>query len=238
MAFKNAQQSRVMLGKLNLSGYTRSISAPSTVDMLDVTTLADTAKTFIPGMNTSTFSVDLLLDTDTTSGGEWDVVTTWKGTPQVLSYFPSGLTAGSECLLVQANEGSMAPSASVGDAVGMSIATQTDGGTDAGVSLLPITTFSGTGNSYTAVDNGALTSNGGVAHLHVTGYTSGSQVIKVQHSTDDNTYADLVTFTTLAGTTSERVVVAAGATVNRYLRVNISAGGSVATTFQVSFARR
>ena len=131
MAFKNAQQSRVMLGKLNLSGYTRSISAPSTVDMLDVTTLADTAKTFIPGMNTSTFSVDLLLDTDTTSGGEWDVVTTWKGTPQVLSYFPSGLTAGSECLLVQANEGSMAPSASVGDAVGMSIATQTDGGTDA-----------------------------------------------------------------------------------------------------------
>ena len=62
MAFKSAQASRVLVDHLHASGYTRNLSTNDTTDMLDVTTIADTAMAFIPGQNASTFSLDMLLD--------------------------------------------------------------------------------------------------------------------------------------------------------------------------------
>jgi hypothetical protein len=60
---QNAQKSRVLAGSLNWSGYTRSFGLDSTTDALEVTTLADTAKAFIVGQDTSSASFDILLDT-------------------------------------------------------------------------------------------------------------------------------------------------------------------------------
>jgi hypothetical protein len=65
--------------------------------------------------------------------------------------------------------------------------------------------------------------------------------VKVQHSADDSTYADLVTFTAITvAPAKERKTVAAGTTVNRYLAASwafTGAGAAHTATFVVGFAR-
>lgn len=92
--------------------------------------------------------------------------------------------------------------------------------------------LSGTASS---VDHGAATSFGGAAYLHLFSVTAGTAIVKVQHSTDDSTFADLITFSTTAAGTAERGVTAAvTTTVNRYVRANVTQGTAV---IAVNFVR-
>ena len=63
MAFKTAQASRVAVGLLNASGYTKGYSLTAQTIALDTTVLTDTAKTFIIGQDESSGSLDMLFDT-------------------------------------------------------------------------------------------------------------------------------------------------------------------------------
>ena len=113
----------------------------------------------------------------------------------------------------------------------------TDGQVGYGVIIDPLTAITVDTNG-TAVDNGASTANGGIAHLHITafsGLTSNSVI--VEHSTDNISFATLGTFTLATGLTSERLVIAAGTTVNRYVRVRDDVTGTGSCTRIVSFAR-
>jgi hypothetical protein len=86
-----------------------------------------------------------------------------------------------------------------------------------------------------AVDGGAASNRGAVAHLHAI-YASGvgkSLIVKVQHSTDNNTWADLVTFDTLTNPGSSRKLVADNTTVNRYVRA-IVAGGDITGSWVIA----
>ena len=76
----------------------------------------------------------------------------------------------------------------------------------------------GTVNSA-SVDNGASSALGCVGVIQVTSVTAGSAAIKIQHSTDNSVWVDLITFTSVAAAgapAAQRIVVAG--TVNRYLR--------------------
>ena len=91
-------------------------------------------------------------------------------------------------------------------------------------------------NSSTSYDNGASSANGGLANLHVTAVTGANPAtIKVQHSTDNSTWADLVTFTSVSAAVAQSIQVAG--TVNRYLRANFTIGATSSDTFVLSFAR-
>lgn len=88
--------------------------------------------------------------------------------------------------------------------------------------LLRKGTITGTSGDGTGVDNGALTSNGGVATFMVT-VTAGNVVQKVKHSTDNSTYADLATATSVGtGTDPAGQQVTVAGTVNRWLRQNFT----------------
>jgi hypothetical protein len=104
----------------------------------------------------------------------------------------------------------------------------------AGVLLQPLeaetTTFDGT-----SVDNTASSAFGGAAHLHVTAFTGTSGVCKVQSSTNDTDWSDLITFTTVSGVTSERTSVTG--TVPRYLRFAITTDSFTSMTVACAFAR-
>ena len=63
--------------------------------------------------------------------------------------------------------------------------------------------------------------------------TSPTLDAKITHSADNVTYADLVTFTQATGVTSEVKTVAKGTTVNRYLKVQYTVGGSNTPTISV-----
>lgn len=241
MAFQSSQKARVLAGILNLSGYATSVNLGWSQAMLDVTTLNASAKQMIPGMETSSGSIALLLDTDTTSGGEYDFVEgTWKTTqPQPLTYAPAGLTTGSPAILVNALETQAGGQVTASGVATIGLNFQTAIHTDYGTVLEDLTAITATGNG-TARDGTAATANGGIAHLHVTAYSGlTSNVVTIEHSVDGATsWATLVTFSTVTAKTSERVTVAAGTTVRRYLRVVDTVTGTGTNTRSVSFARR
>jgi len=238
MPFASAQVSRLYVGLLQFSGYTRSYNLSYQSEMLDVTVLTSTAKEFIPGMEMATFNVDMLLDNAATASSQFGILYTAKSTPQVVTLAPSGTTRGAETWQVQSNELNFNTSAAVADVVGVTAAFQSDGLVDPGVVLDPETAITIDTNG-TSVDNTAATSNGGVAHLHVTAYSGlTSNSIIIEHSTNNSTWTTLATFTLVTGTGSERLVIAPGTTVNRYLRIRDDVTGTGSCTRFVSFARR
>lgn len=96
-----------------------------------------------------------------------------------------------------------------------------------------LTSRSGNGNSEGAsLDNAASSSGGAHCDLHVTALALGGGtdvVVKVRHSADNISFADLATFTAVtAAGTAQRVTVAG--TVNRYLAISWAFTGGSAQT--------
>ena len=103
--------------------------------------------------------------------------------------------------------------------------------------LLPLATVSATGTG-SATNYGSATSSGGAGTLQVTAVdgTSPTADVKIRHSADDITYADLVTFTQATARTAERKTVSG--TVNQYLKATYTIGGTAPNvTLVVGFAR-
>ena len=158
-------------------------------------------------------------------------------------------TIGNKAFLMQSDELTYNISSPVADVVSVSADFQatTDGTTNltySGQSGVQLTTgasiaFGALGN-LSSVDNSASSANGGFAILHVPTNTVGGGVttIKVQHSADNATFADLITFSTVAASTKTSELKAVSGTVNRYIRATAStAGSSGAITFMLSIAR-
>lgn len=241
MAFTAGPKGRIFGGALALSGYVRDFNASFSATPIDVTTLADTAKVFIVGQDMSTASVNMVFDTDAAAGTQWALLTSYKGATTVTPYslMPQGATAGDVAWLFGANTTQITASAPVGGSVDLTMTMETDGATDWGVVIDPATAITADGNG-TARDGGAASSNGGVACIHATAFSGlTNDVVTIEHSVDGSTsWATLVTFATITAATSERVIVAAGTTVRRYLRVVDNVTGTGSCTRVVSFARR
>lgn len=238
MAFVSAHNSRLYVGLLQFSGFTRSVNLDYQSEMLDVTVLTSTAKEFIPGIESATVNVDMLLDNAATATSQFGILYTAKSTPQVVTIAPSGTARGAETWQVLSNEMNFSTTAPAADVVSAAVQFQSDGLIDPGVVLDPETAITVDTNG-TSVDNTAGTTNGGVAHLHVTAYSGlTSNSVIVEHSTNNSVWTTLATFTLVTGTTSERLVIAPGTTVNRYLRIRDDVTGTGSCTRFVSFARR
>jgi hypothetical protein len=131
-------------------------------------------------------------------------------------------------------------SAPVGDVVAANAEFQADGGISSAISLRDLSAATATTLSASH-DSASSSANGGFGTLHVTANSmNGNCVFKVQHSADNSTWADLVTFSTVATTvvTAERVSVATGTTVNRYIRATLTTAATGSVTYHINFARR
>ena len=240
MSSVSAQVSRVAVGLLNASGYTRGYSLSASTAALDVATLVDKAKVYIVGQDESSGSLDMLLDTIGTAGLQYATLTAQKATgPYPLTLCPDGFTTGQLAVMVNAHLGNFTGVAPAAAVVTCSAAFQSTGNFDVGVVLEDFTAVTIDGNG-TARDGAAASANGGVAHLHVSAFSGlTNNIVTIEHSVDGATsWATLVTFATYTGATSERVEVAAGTSVRRYLRVVDNVTGAGSTTRFVSFARR
>lgn len=240
MPFQTAQASRVAVGLLNASGYTRGYEVAAQSATLDATVLSDRQRVFIIGQDESTGSLDMIFDNAGTAGLQYAAITAQKATgPYPLTLCPDGFTTGALAVMVSAHLGNFTVSAPVADIVGCSASFQNTGMFDVGLVVEDFTAITADTNGA-ARDQTAATSNGGVAHLHVTAFSGlTNNAVRIEHSVDGATgWATLCTFTTYTGLTSERVEVAAGTTVRRYLRVVDDVTGTGTTTRFVSFARR
>lgn len=107
--------------------------------------------------------------------------------------------------------------------------------------LKPQATLSA-GFTGTALDNAASSSAGGCSVVQIgSGFTLGgytSYTVKIQHSTDNSSWSDLITFTTFTALGAQYAAVTG--TVNRYLRATaalVGSGTSPSIPISVMFAR-
>jgi len=248
--FRHGKGTVVLSNQYDLSGYLNSLTHTNAVEIPETTTFGSTDRSYITGHTDGSVSFEGLFDgttNGTTVGATADGVdkilsdALGSDTARVMSVAGDGAAIGRRAVLVNAKSTSYEVTSPLTDVVAISGEAVADSGLDYGVWLAGNTSVSTTLNA-TSVDNAALSTNGGVAHLHVTANTrNGTTVAKVQSSADNSTWADLVTFATISTTTvtSERVVVAAGTSVPRYLRAQVTPAGSTgALTVSIAFSRR
>lgn len=214
----------------DLTGYLRSLSNSAEVETAETTTFSDDDKTYVPGLADATLSAEGLFDA--TFDGELSTIT-GSGTKSVWSVYPGGDGVGTPGRGYSLDVTSAERTAEIGDVVMVSIEGQSSVGTEPITShhALAQRTASGTA---TVVDNGAASSNGGVGYLHATA-ASGTAVIKVQHSSDNVTFVDLVTIGTVTASARSFRTTVAGA-VNRYTRAVYTITSGTAT-FVAGFGR-
>ena len=239
MAFINSNQTTMIYGTNALAAYLRSVSPSASVEMLDVTTLADTSKTFTPGLEDFSLSIEGLFDTDTAAGSIWANITAALGSATVTptSVAPTGFAVGNSVWVLPARTINYEVSSAVADVVGFSMSFGAGSPASVGVSLTDLTAFTSSGNGAT-VDNSVATSSGAIAQLHCTAAsgTTPATVFTIQHSTNGSTWTTLQAFTTITSTTSQ--VINITGTVNRYARVIHTVSGTTPSfTCQVSLAR-
>jgi len=239
----NTVNSKLVVNQYDISSLLREISREASFGTYDNTTLGQSSRTKQLGISTGGVQVSGLFTRAT--GEAYDVFSSALGsaTPKIATVYPEGFTAGYPAELCYANESKFDDSVKYDDLTSVSAYLESaEDAVDFGVSLQDLAAVTGTGNG-TDVDNGAATTNGGVAVLHTTAIAGASPSVtwKVQHSTDGSTWADLsgATFTAQTAAGAQRLEVAAGTTVNRHLRAVRTFGGTTTSiTSTLAFARR
>lgn len=238
MAFQSGKGASVLHNTIDLSTFFKKAAIETTMGALETTTFTATGRTFIASL---------------LGGGKLQLDGYWDGSANaadvilqaalgaadpVITYGPMGTTLGNLAKLMAGLEERYSIEEAVDQVCAISAQIQPDGGIDGGVYLHPLQLESANVNTA-SVDNLAGTTNGGVGHLHVTAVNAlTTATVKVQHSTDNATWADLITFTAVTGVTQQRVIVAAGTTVNRYTRTTLTGLTGTSLTYATAFARR
>lgn len=235
MAFVHGKSTTVYLGQYDLTGFCDTADISQAMEPAETTTFGSSAKTFIAGLRDGTIS--LSGNADYASGAIDDVLNAATDGSQKYVTIGTGTEAvGSRCKLATIRQTQYGQSIPVGDKVTWSADLQADGGIDGNGVILHIKEAETGTENGASVDNGAASTNGYAALLHVFVDNITSVTVKVQHSTDNSSWADLCTFTAFSGVGSE--IKTGTGTVNRYVRYIISAFTGTSTTFAVAFARR
>lgn len=241
--FRHGKNTAILYSQYNLSSFLNEVSSSTEVETGETTAFGQNSKTYVVGLNDGTMSASGLFEATSTAGSEGvdPVISASLGsdTDGVLTYAMSGLTVGQPAKIAAVQSTSYEVSSPVGDVVSISAEFQANGGIQTGLILASGTVSTATTTNGTAQDNAASSANGGVANFHVTANANGgSTTLKVQHSADNSTWADLsgVTITAGANTrTSGRVAVSG--TVNRYVRGVAVTASTGAITYHIAFAR-
>lgn len=238
MSMTHGKGTAVLFNQYDLSSYCDNADIAGSVEVAETTTYGTTgsAKTYIVGLKDSTLA--LTGKADFASGASDAILVASHGASanDVVTVGLEGTTIGSRCKMGAAIQTGYTITAPVADVVSWSADSQLTGPLDTGHFLHALGPETGVGN-YTSVDGAAASTGGYAGHLHVTAMTGTSATIKLQHSTDNSTFADLAAFTAVTGVTKERI--SGTGTVNRYLRAAITAVTSLTSiTFAVAGARR
>lgn len=242
MATPHGKHTRILVDEFNLSTYFNELTTTREQELAEATGFGANGKTWLLGQQDGSLSASGFWDP--AAGGSDVVLAAALGasSAKVVTISREAFDAvGDGAELLSAHETTYETSSTTEDAVATSAEFQaTDGGVNRGVVLHAMEAET-TDNNEASVDNLAASANGGVAHLHATAFSGFTGVvIKVQHSTDNfsASIVDLVTFANLTAAGKERVVVAAGTTVHRYLRASTDVSGAGSITYAVAFARR
>lgn len=245
MAKQRGINTSILIDKYDFSNLFKTFDGQLTVDPFDSTGFQDTAKTYIlDGFNMGKISLEGFYEHDGATVNKVDNIlraALGSTTKKILTISPLNADVlGNYCFLAEADLLNLTVSDPASGLLMENAEFQSSSGLESGVILQPLTPLTATGNG-TGVDNLVATADGGSAHLHITTASGTSPTFdgKVQHSVDNSVWVDLVTFTQATAATSQRVEVAPGTTVRRYLRAIRTIGGtSPSFTVAISFARK
>jgi hypothetical protein len=237
--FRHGKNTTVLSDDFDLTTYLNSASISASIETPETTTFGTSDRTYIVGHNEGNISLEGLFEGSADSADSIFAAALGNTTDKVISVSTDSTSVGGRATLVSSAQTSYEISSPLTDVVSVSAEAIANGGLDYGIWLGCKSAITST-STGTSVDNTAASTNGAVAHLHITANTrSGTTVAKIQHSSDNSTFADLTTFTTIAigDTTHERKIVTG--TVNRYVRAVVTpAAGSGSITFSIAFSRR
>jgi hypothetical protein len=228
----------VLVGGYDLSGYANQFEAVKEYDELDGSAFIDTGENSFAGLAKGTLTVQALLDG--AANTSYAALNAPGGyTAKVLSILlgqNAAPTIGDPALCLYALQFSFTTPLAARNAVLANISASSAGGelVDFGALIQAYTTITTTTN-FTSIDNSASSSNGGTGYLHVvTPTTTDTYAVKLQHSTDNNSWADLSPAFTANGQTrtSERIEISG--TINRYVRAVATRTGAAGNSFKLA----
>jgi len=246
--FIHGKGTSVLLDEFDLSAYFNSVDVSHSIETAETTSFGASAKSYIVGLRDGTLSLSGMWAADTDgSDEEVSAILGSATTPLVTVLYDSG-TIGNRATISKAHATSYSISSPVADVVTITadFNSSTDGtanvtlGLAQGVQLTAGASIAfGSLGDLASVDNTASSANGGMANLHVTANDlDDACTIKIQDSTDDSTFADLITFSSVSSATATTEQKAVSGTVNRYLRATASSSAtSGSITFHIAFAR-
>lgn len=237
MAFLHGRGSAVYFGGIDLSPYLNSASLSASCETADTSTFGSTWTSAIPGIQSATLSTGGFYDPGLTT-----LDTNLAADQGVLTFVPGNATAvGDMARMLLVTATSYERSSSVGDAVTFSWEAMSQAPVIPGRVLHPNgeDTNTTTGSSR---NDGAATTTGWTAQLHVFLVDGGSWVIKLEDSADNSSWSDVSggAFTAATTVTAQRLQSAAGATLRRYVRYTATrTGGSAGQgiTFALIYGR-
>lgn len=213
----------LLVAEYDISGDVGAItSAETRRSTLDVTAIDKSAVERITGLRDG--SLGFASFWNITAGQAEPVLSALPTTDRICTVFLSS-TLGDAAASIKGKQLNYAVTRGQDGSLGASTDVQANGlgmGLEWGVTLTTgkETRATGTVNG-TGVDGTAQSTYGWAAYLHVISIASGTMGVKLQDSTDDNTYNDLTGggFTNVTAATSERIAGSSTATVERYVRL-------------------
>lgn len=233
MAFKHGKDTEIWLNGSDVSSFFNSADFSVDVDTAETTTFKNDWKTHLVGQSGASVDTGGLYDPTFTNVSS----TLNVATGAVLSVLPAGGAAvGDNARLVSVLSTSFKESSPVGDVVAFQWSVLASGPVAFGKVLKPLASVTLDGNG-TSVDNGAQTTAGAVAHLHVTSVSAADSIIVyIEDSADNTAWATIGTFASKTAAGAERISIAG--TVRRYVRARWDVTGTaVDITFSAALAR-
>jgi hypothetical protein len=234
--FTHGKNAKVLMNGADLSAYFSKINVKASAETAEVSTLGSTSKSYIPGLQDATLSLDGYWSGDV-AGAEADLSSKF-GSNATWTFIWQTDAVGAFGSAATTIETSYEIGAEIGGAVSITAEGQSTVSQEYVVVLNPLSAKTATGTG-TQVDNTTSTANGSASYLHVTAAsgTTPNLVAKTQHSVDGSTWVDLATFTAVTAAPASQRVATTG-TVNRYLRAQFTiTGTSPSFTFHLSTAR-
>lgn len=240
MAKASGRDNRILIRQFDVSSYFQNQEVSSDAEEHDVTVFGDQYRAWMAGLVDSEWSLSGFFDAAVDASDDVIDALKYLNAEFACTSAPIGWAVGNPVFMLSAVLSRKTIDSDVREANTIDAVLAGGGGTKLAHCLLAPTAVTPTGAAVNGagVDNpkAASTNHGARAHLHVIAntYTLGT-TFKVQHSADNSTFADLVTFAVVAAATktSEVRKVADGVTINRYVRSSY-VGGAGANTLQAA----
>jgi hypothetical protein len=236
MAKQTGKNAIILIGGYSLSTYASAYTVDESATPIVVTGFSDESKNYIPGIATAKMSINMMWSS--AAGTIHDALGAAAGTG-IVTLVPEGYTLGAASLSFPYLHTTYSPQSSPDARIDIGTIDYESYGNNAGIEngvMLAHGTVTAT-TTGTGVDDpsGAAVTAACDAALHIwTACAADTYVVKVQHSANNSTWADLITFTADGSAiTSERQTVASG-TINRYRRILATRTGAAADPFGFS----